>query len=299
MSDDQLFANTYASAGGDDTGHLIARLATTASQGTKVAPGEHRTFVVPDGYHLENQRPALEPLKPLAPRRVTGTVALHTPDALIDYVIEHNTSMQATVYADMPRLRLIAVLNDDHEGEPDWRDHRAVVDLRPTPEWEAWTKSDGRLMGQEDFSEFLEQHAHEVISPDAATMIEVARTFEAKRDVTFRRAISPQSGAVEVQYDETIDGRAGRGSITVPDEFTIVASPFYGAEPLQVRARFRYRLRDGHLGVGYSLLHVDRLMDDTFNDLVERLVERLVDELEVVPVLRGEPPAVRDDLGID
>lgn len=295
MSDDQLFANTYASAGGDDTGHLIARLATTASQGTKIAPGDHRAFVLPDGHHLEALRTDLEPLKPLTPRRVIGTISLHTPDSLVGYVVEHNGDGQATVYADMPRLRLTAVLNDDHDGGPDWRDHRAVVDLRPTPEWEAWTKSDGRLMTQEDFSEFLEQHAHEVISPDAATMIEVARTFEAKRDVQFRRAISPQSGAVEVQYDETIDGRAGRGSITVPDEFTIVASPFYGAEPLQVRARFRYRLRDGHLGVGYSLLHVDRLMDDTFNDLVARLV----DELEVVPVLRGEPPAVRDDLGID
>lgn len=295
MSDQQLPLTGIVDHIDGGTADLISRLATTASQGTKIAPGEHRTFMVPDGYHLEDTRPELEPLKPLSPRRVIGTTVLHTPDALVGYVTEHNSSMQATVYADMPRLRLTAVLNDDHDGDPDWRDHRAVVDLRPTPEWEAWTKADGRLMAQEDFSEFLEQHAHEVISPDAATMIEVARTFEAKRDVQFRRAISPQSGAVEVQYDETIDGRAGRGSITVPDEFTIVASPFYGAAPLEVRARFRYRLRDGHLGVGYSLLHVDRLMDDTFNDLVGRLLE----DLEIVPVLRGEPPAVRDDLGID
>lgn len=275
-------------------GELIHRLSTAAAHGTVLPAGEDRAFLVPDGYRIEKVRPDLEPLKPTVPRRVIASLVLHTPDALVAYVTEHNAG-EATLYADLPNLRLVAVINDDHDGEPEWRDHRATVALRPTPEWSDWTGHDGQLLAQEDFSEFLEQHAHEVVDPDAATMIEVARTFEAKRDVTFRRAISPTSGAVEVQYDEVIDGRAGRGAITVPDAFTVVAAPFYGAEPLPVKARFRYRLRDGHLRVGYSLLHVDRLMDETFN----ALVEGLADELEDVPVLRGEAPPARTDLGID
>ena len=73
MSDQQLPLTGIVDHIDGGTADLISRLATTASQGTKIAPGEHRTFMVPDGYHLEDTRPELEPLKPLSPRRVIGT----------------------------------------------------------------------------------------------------------------------------------------------------------------------------------------------------------------------------------
>lgn len=275
----------------EDPSATAAALATVAAKGVPLTRGTPRAFVVPDGYTVQ-----VEDLPhPPDPRRIVGTINLDTHETLADYVNEHDTLGAARLYADLQALRLTAVINDDNAGVPDWRDHRAVVNLQPTPEWTAWTGRDGKLTDQLDFSEFLEQHAHEIISPDAATMIDVARTFQAKRDVQFRSAVRPADGTVQMAYDETIEGRAGKGSIDVPDTFVIRAAPFYGAEAVDVTARFRYRITGGDLGVGYRLLHVDRLRQDAFNDLLDDL-DDLLDS--TVGIRRGHPPDPRTDDGL-
>jgi uncharacterized protein YfdQ (DUF2303 family) len=274
----------------EDSAAAVAALATVAAKGVPLTRGTARAFLVPEGYQVE----VVDLPHPPEPRRIVGTVELHTHAALADYVNEHDQQSGARVYADLPHLRLEAVINDDRDGMPDWRDHRAVVALQPTPEWTAWTGRSGRLTDQSDFSEFLEQHAHEIVHPDAATMIDVARTFQAKRDVSFRSAVRPTDGTVQVQYDEEIAGAAGRGAIDVPETLTIRVAPFYGAAEVNLTARFRYRINGGDLVLGYALLHVDRIRQQAF----DQLLEELDDLLDDAPIRRGVAPTPRTDDGL-
>lgn len=276
----------------EDSSAAVAALATVAAKGVPLTRGQARGFLVPDGYTVET----VDLPHPPDPRRIIGTVDLDTHGALADYVNEHDDAGHARVYADLGRLRLVSVINDDCDGIPDWRDHRAVVDLQPTPEWTAWTGADGKLVDQLQFSEFLEQHAHEIISPDAATMIDVARTFQAHRDVSFRQAVRPQDGTIQVQFDETSEGRAGRGAIDVPDTFIVRAAPFYGADEVEITARFRWRLDGaGGLRVGFALLHVDRIRRHAFDRVIDDLDALLASDREV---RLGRPPEPRTDDGL-
>ena len=268
----------------------VAQLAVAATRGVPLDRGQPRAFLVPQadgGYRLE----VAEPTHRQQPRRITGTAHMVDHASLADYVTEHDTGA-ATLYADVDQLVIVAVLNDDHDGAAGWRDHRAFLKLRTTPEWDHWTKADGKSFDQATFAEYLEQHAHDVVSPDAATMVEVARTFQARRDVEFSSAVNAQDGSVQLTYNETIDGRAGRGQMTVPDTFVVRLAPFYGADPVEVTARFRYRLRAGELTLGYALLHTDRIIRMAFDTVVEEL-----EELTGQDVHQGLPAEPRSDDG--
>jgi len=227
-----------------------------------------------------------------APLRQRGEVVVHDPTDFAQLVNRLADAHRSMVYADVDSSRIVAVF-DDHgqDGLTGWRQHRATLTLKADADWELWTSHNNRLMRQDAFATLLEDVAHTVVTPDAATMLEVATGFRASRRAEFSSEIDVQSGDVKLAYQEVTDAKAGRtrsGDVEIPREFTIRIAPWRGVDPVEVKARLRYDVDKGQLGIGFSLLRADRARDDAFATLINRIREELD---EAVPLLKGVAPA--------
>ena len=223
----------------------------------------------------------------VAPERKTGVVNLTEHESLSKYVTEHAEQMASTLWADRDAGRITAVLNG-HLAEDDsagWGDHRAILTLRQTPAWRAWTAASGQLVDQQAFAEFLEDRAADVVEPDAATLIEVVTTIEATTGVAFKSAVRLQDGQTQLRYEETTDAKAGQaGQLTIPQRITLGIAPFEGIDPYRLTARLRYRLRDGRLTIGVVLDQPEDVLRAAFGDVIAA-VETATD----LTVMHGSP----------
>jgi uncharacterized protein YfdQ (DUF2303 family) len=218
------------------------------------------------------------------PQRARGTVHAATVSALIDYVTAHADESATTLWVHPTSGRIVAVL-DDHAGDqPGWGEHRAQLDLTRTPEWKHWQRIDGTLIDQEQFAEHIQDGLREIVEPAAADMLEIAQSIQAKTQATFKSARRLADGAIGMEYDEQIDAKAGRkGQLQIPEQFTLAIAPFVGEDPYRITARLRYRIREGHLRIGYKLDRPDAVTRDTLNAIADRLSERFT------RVYLGEP----------
>ncbi|MBB5154989.1 DUF2303 family protein [Saccharopolyspora phatthalungensis] len=221
------------------------------------------------------------------PRRPRGTALLTDPSDFATYVRRLSTTA-TTVWADDDDRTVTATFNDHLDGEQaGWRDHRAFLRVQRDEDWSAWLERNSTLMDQEVFAEHLEDRAHTVTNPDAATMLEVALTFQARRNASFSRGTRLDSGDVQLSWQEETTAKAGAsGKLEVPEEFTITVAPFLGLTAVPVTARLRWRIRDGQLFIGYRLHRPDLVERTAFGEIRSMLAN----ELEA-PVLLGHAPS--------
>lgn len=248
------------------------------------------TVILRDGQEVETVD--LEKYR-YAPRDKRGHVHVHTPDALVAYAKRHLDDHESTLWADVEAARVTVVLND-HATDlaavlAGWADHRAELVLRRSPEWKAWSEQNEKGMSQTAFAEFLEENVHVIADPDGATLLEVARTFHATKGARFKSAVSLHSGETQLVYEEQIEAKAGiSGDTTVPRDFTVALRPFLGHEPVLVRGRFTYRVREGTLALGYKLLNLDDISRDAVMTIVTDVSARLD-----LPAIEGTAPGAR------
>jgi uncharacterized protein YfdQ (DUF2303 family) len=222
----------------------------------------------------------------VAPRDCRGEVVIYDPNDFVSYV-GRLANKATTLWADPDRSTITAVF-DDHAAStaPGWRRSRALLRMRPDPEWVAWAEVNGKLRTQEAFAEFLEDHAAAVIEPDSATMLEIATSFQAHRSASFERGTRLQSGDVQLRWVETTTASAGsKGHLEVPDRFTIRVAPFHGVAPVDMVARLRYRIREGQLGIGFALHRPDLVIQEAFDR-----VRAIVAEHGKSPIHLGAAP---------
>lgn len=248
-----------------DTGAIdrIAELARSASADVLDEPlAEHVAAfrrVQPEGGSLI-ELTDLEQYQP-APRRRKGSIRVASPESLINLTLRQTIPGTVT-YVDVPPGATsggaITTVVNDHEPTGDdagWRDHRITYPFTATPEWEAWLGADGALGSQGAFAELIEDLRDTIVSPDAATLLEIVQTFHANSDVKFSSAVRISSGEVKLTYDETITTSAGKGrELAVPSEFTVMPPTFMGGPTAHLTARLRYRVSGGSLSIGFKLL---------------------------------------------
>lgn len=274
------------------TGGDAQVIVDTAREGAQVEQlrqdGLLVTFAVPAGVQLESRDFEREYTFPWRKR---GQLVHHTGASLGRYVEAHRESGATALYADVETRRVVAILNDHTEGEnaAGWADHRATLALRHSPEWKAWAARDGRLGDQTDFAAHVDERLPDIIEPPGADLLELVQSFQAHNNVAFRSAIRLDSGETQLRYEETVDAKAGRaGDMTIPAEFTLALRPFEGTDPVDVRARLRYRVRDGALAIGYQLVRPE--------DIIRVVFDQVLEEIEAetgIEAYRGAAPEPR------
>jgi len=263
---------------------VVRDLAKAAFRGPEVitvVEGHHLGVAIPDGYTLEGVD--LDRLAP-HPVRATGTARFDDPDSFVHYVMRVD-STEAGYYGDADRLRIVAVLNDHVIDRAGWRDFRAELCFKETPEWAAWTAFDTKLVPATRFAEFLEQWQHTVLAPTAGELRDLVTSFRAVKSVTFGDEIRDQNGDRSLQWTEQTTGGSSRtGAIDIPETLTIELAPFVGSEPTELTARFRYRVDAGGATFGVVLVQPDRVIRDAFENETREIGERVGS-----PVMLGTP----------
>ena len=231
------------------------------------------------------------------PRRKRGTYQVHDAASFVAYLHKHGDA-GSEIWADTTAAKVTGVLNA-HDGRVDdvldslsgtesdaearWEDHRVVYTVLLTDAWREWAALDGKLVDQATFAEHIENRAIDIIQPAAADMLELAQTFQATIGVNFESSKLLSSGERQLEYRETVDGKAGKaGRMEIPTAFRIAVRPFEGAETFAVTARFRYRITDGNLRFGFKLERPADVLREAFLSVVAA-----IDSETTQPVLRG------------
>ena len=206
----------------------------------------------------------------VAPTRATGTYRPATVEAF-QAVTELYAYDATTVWVHPTSGKVVAVFDDNADG-PGWQQHRAELTLKKTPEWEYWAAKNNTMMSQEDFAEHIEGGLEEIARPDAADVLEMAQSFHASHEASFRSQKRLATGEVQFLYDEQIKATAGTaGQLTVPTTILLSIAPFIAEDAVKITARLRFRLSSGKLTLGYILDRPDAVLRTALEGVAERL----------------------------
>ena len=169
-------------------------------------------------------------------------------------------------------------------GPNEWGSVYADLQLVNSPEAQRWLAASGKYIAQQDFAEFCELNLDTFSSPDAATILEIAQTFQAKSTVDFSSAVRLSSGAIKLKRDEKIEATAGeRADISIPEELTVALPLFKYGKSYAVRARLRYRIVDSTVKLSVLLVDPEMAIEHAFKEVMDEVSK----ELEM-PVFYGK-----------
>lgn len=251
----------------------IIDVATQAAIPTVLDEGRFHAFAVPAGGAVEiiDLEAYLDEYRD-RPRRKKGSYTAHDADGFVRYLGKHGLP-ETEVWADVTAARVVAVINaHDTTEAAGYGDHRLTYAVLPTDAWRAWVANDGKLLAQSDFAEHIEDRSGDIVRPTAAEMLELAQTFQATIGVRFESSKLLSSGERQLEYRETVDAKAGRaGAFDIPKDFELGLIPFEGADRYKVTARFRYRITDGALRIGYRLERPSDVQREAFLGVVSAI----------------------------
>jgi uncharacterized protein YfdQ (DUF2303 family) len=261
----------------DLIGDVQAAIAAGAALGdprTVVAPAEGDPAgvftVVPNNYKVES----LEAFLP-RPTRVRGTAALDDAESFIAYV---NAFKQAAtrLFFDTAHESFAALFDYHQPAEggavmPSWCDHTASFSPARSEEFKAWLDHNKKQMSQVEFARFIEENLPDIVEPAGAELLEVALTMEAKKEVTFSSGVRLANGQVQFQYDEEIRGTAKKGTLEIPEQFTLGIPIHLGGPAYRIPVRLRWRLHDGKAMFWYEIARPSRFIEDALKEIRERV----------------------------
>ncbi len=225
----------------------------------------------------------------LKPHRKRGAITVYDAASFNIVLADNADAGDICIYLDrdLSRPAITAVMNDHGKTGAGWRDFRCEIGFRETPQWLRWRAMDGKMLRQADFAEFIEDNLADIESPPGAQMLEIVTYLQATRTVNFKSAVRLSNGQVQFQNSDDIDAKVGPGMIAVPETFTLALAPLLGCPSYRVPARFRYRLQDGKLMLGFKLQRIEDLMSELINDVVAK-IERGAN----ISMLEGKAPSV-------
>ncbi len=237
------------------------------------------------------------------PWRRKGSTTLVDPESFGKFV-ERLAVAETTVWADRVGESFMAVFNDHpaidsgsaalaHEVNAGFRDDTAHLNLVPHEDWKMWINNNGRMVPQRQFGELIESLAHTIVTPSAATMLEVATTLTMKRQLDFGSRVRLDNGDMEFKFEETSNATAGRrggNSIEIPTSFTFAAPVWQGCDTVRVEARLRTRANGDGVEMGYKLIRLTDAVDDAFETVTDVIRGEIP---EGTPIFVGSGPARR------
>lgn len=227
------------------------------------AAGAAPFVILPDGYTVREIEHTLP-----APLRKRGTFNLRDAASFIRMVKEQQTE-GTRLFGSLNPPGFRAVFDDHSAAVPGWRDHVAAYSCPLSVEWKTWAGMNKKLAQQPDFAQFIEDNAPDCTMPDSATMIEIARTLQAKKGVSFASGIRLSNGETQFAYEETVQGKAGeKGQFSVPEVFQIAIPVLEGGDRWRLDARFRYRIGDGgKLTLWYDLERPHKVLEEAIKEV--------------------------------
>ena len=243
----------------------IANLAVAGIETRTIENVPH--IIVPPGHTVES----FEKLLP-KPLRLKESLKIQNVTSFVDY-FQLFANDATLIFADEAAATIKAVFDYHQPNSPSHCEHSATLKLVHSDEWKAWLTNDGKSLTQRQMAEFIEDNIKDVVSPDGATLLEVAKTLQATKKLGFRSSQELHNGQIQLTYNEEIDGQAGpTGQLQIPKEIVIGLRVYKGQEGYQVTARLRYRIGDGgQLSFSYHINNVEKILEDAFATVLQQV----------------------------
>lgn len=273
-------------------GHVESDAAVIAGLAFSAQDPDQRTLTTPNGQaillrtetgqevlSLVDELAALE----LSRGRITQKVTVETQESLETYAKRY-AGASSLILASIASNTIVAIL-DYHEARADqdgvvrplleiehqFGGHVATLSLPFSLEWKEWTGVDGRMMPQLDFCKFLEECAEDIVTPDAATVIEACRDLQSLKRVDFRSVVREDSDNYRIEYHDEDTVTTRNEAVIMPSEIVLDIPVYFGGDPVRVNALIRWHVKDGALSLGVKLRRAERIRQDTFKGIVEEI----------------------------
>jgi uncharacterized protein YfdQ (DUF2303 family) len=255
----------------------IVKLARSGATVQTARDGSVPFAVVPADCQVESLADLIFNEHNARPERIKQAVKVSDAASFVEYyTLFHDENSR--LFAWEPSLSVTAVIDYHAAGSeqaPRWGSHSITLTLQQSDECKIWNASNGKQFGQMEFAEFLEQNSMDIMSPDPAHVVEVARDLAATTEVEFGSGSRTQDGQVRFKYQETVKASVQGGALAVPDRFTIGIPVFIGGDVSEIGVLLRFRVRDGHLVLWYTLVRPDKAKRNAFIAERERIASAL------------------------
>ncbi|SEN94912.1 Uncharacterized conserved protein [Gemmobacter aquatilis] len=168
---------------------------------------------------------------------------------------------RSLIVADFDALEIAAHLDwHPHNTHEDFltsgaQKHSVTLKLRPSEEFARWDDMEGKFVPQAEFARFLEENSSDVGFPEAATMIEISRDFEATVGQSYKSSVRLDNGDRKLVFET--DTKVQNG-VTIPQKFTLSIPIYNGEQPDTLVALFRWRaMGGGVIALGFQWHRVE------------------------------------------
>ncbi len=236
---------------------------------------EHPFLVIPNDHKVEDLEKWLA--APLATRE---KINVFDREGFLGYVSRYK-GPNTVIFADEREAKYTAIIDYAGKDDPQWGKHIVTYQVPSSDEWDTWHGNDRSQCSQVEFAEFLERNLVDVLG-DSARLLEIASTLGGKRQIKFGSKVDLSNGSINLQYDDQVEGAAGKtGRLKVPEKFRIGIPFFVNGDKYEIDVRLRFRIKDAGLTIWYEL--------DRPEELRKKAVEALTESIEPlkVPVFRG------------
>jgi uncharacterized protein YfdQ (DUF2303 family) len=249
----------------EDIESILSAGAATAD--LKIVNDDQALIVVPSGYEVQDV-----PRKHFDALRKRRRVTLHEAASFIGYYLDFSDE-KSRIFFDEIGETFTAYL--DYHGPAGesarWCEHIAIYKCLHSVEWDTWIGKNHQVMTQTVFGQFIEDNLPDIAEPPGATVLQVCRSLEAKKDVTFVSSVRMADGSTQFLYEEEIKGTAAKGTLDIPDAFVLGLRPLRGGDAYKVEAKFRYRIKDGTLTMWYDLVRPHKVMEAALGDVYKKI----------------------------
>lgn len=237
--------------------------------------------IVPVGYTLQS----LEQYQ-TTPTRIKQSVLAYDADSFVKYFVDY-CNPDSRVFYDIQTPKIIGVIDyhaqQDSENTngptPKWNQHTVQFGFRPSKEWSIWSAKSKHAFSQADFAAFIEENLPDIVSPASADMVQIAKTFEIKKNINFSSDTRLENGQVQLTYEEEIRGTASKGAMEIPTSIKLGIAPYEGTDNYSVEARLRYRLKEGQLSIWYELVRPHKVIEDAVKTILDRIKQGITNPI--------------------
>lgn len=252
------------------------REGTASDQQPKALPNGGQGYMLPPDWVLKEVPPVDPPLSSFIKQRVI----MHDAPSFIDYVNEFKSDA-SRVFAEPGFMNpngqaQFGAAIDYHtplKGGPGVANrvlHTALFQPRYSDAWNRWRHVCGRPLKQLEFCELIEECRQDIRTPDAASLLDIVRTFKATKRTDYDSLTYQTDGTVKLHYSENVDKQ---GSSVLPEKLLLGIPVYYRDERYEVGVWVRYSVGGGGVGFSLKLDREDLIEEAAFAGMAEKIRE--------------------------
>lgn len=249
----------------------LTMLGASKTERVPTADGGH-AFLVPEGYKVERLPPLEQPLP-----RIHQAATFHDLKSFVAYVNRFKAA-STRIFAEPGFLaggsgaHATAVLDYHAADGADYCVHVAKYLPRYSDQWQFWKRTCGPDMKQVAFAELIEEARADIRQPDAASLLDIVRTFKANKKTDFDSVVYQPGGDVKLAYSEQTQQQGSSGAL--PEAMTLGIPVYFRGTVYAVPVFVRYRVGNGGVTFQLKLDRSDVIEDAAFSEVTAAIAEQ-------------------------